>query len=272
MAKDPNRRFSSAGALASAAAAALNGKSSHSVPQPVRSPNTTYGDRTLVGAPNPTGTSMLDYQTDYAVPSPSKSRRLPYVLGTVVAVVAIAAVAIAVNADSLRGNQGSTTAAQSSQTLPAPSPEARPSPETSATTPASTVNWPGTNTIGLAPTPEFPQSLLQWTSQDSWTLTARAFPSEWSAAPGPNQSRFPSTMNGCNNQRFLVRWRALNPNVAVIATDMDAANRPGDEVTGSSGWMDLDGCRKPAFQVDSRTNPNTLSDISIAVRQFLPAP
>lgn len=249
MAKDPNARFKSASELASAAQNALNS------PPPQWNRQTTippggaaaHAGRTLIGAPNPTATSLVDHHdvATYAPIQPPRRRWLPYAATGGGVLLVVAAVGIGYLATTLNNDSAATASTPFTEGLAPPTSEQSTS-DTSGTTPlveSTESDWPGTNSIGLAPSPEFPQSLPQWISKNYWSLTARAFPSDWSPAPGPAQSKFPSTMNGCNNQRFLVRWRTLNPNATVIATDMDAAGRPGKQVSGSSGWMDLDGCR-----------------------------
>lgn len=278
MAKDPNARFKSASELASAAQNALNSTPPQWNTQTPIAPGVAapHTGQTLIGAPNPTATSLIDHHdvATYAPIQPTRRRWLPYAATGGGALLVVAAVGIGYLATTLNNDSATTASPPFTEDLAPPTSEQSTS-DASGTTPlgdSTESDWPGTNSIGLAPSPEFPQSLPQWISENSWTLTTRAFPSDWSPAPGPYHSKFPSTMNGCNNQRFLVRWRTLNPNATVIATDMDAAGRTGKQVSGSSGWMDLDGCRTPAFQFESSTDPSTLSDVTIAVQQLAPSP
>lgn len=133
--------------------------------------------------------------------------------------------------------------------------------------------WPGPNSVGLAPSPEFPTSLPRWTSTRSWTVLPRYFTdSPWAKAPGPDYAAFPATMNGCDSSRFLVRWRAVNDNSQLVATYVDAVGTPGMQVTGNAGWMDLDQCHTPAFQLLENADGSTLTDVTITVQQYMPAP
>lgn len=133
--------------------------------------------------------------------------------------------------------------------------------------------WPGPNSVGLAPSPEFPASLPQWTSTRSWTVLPRYFTDfPWAKAPGPDYVTFPATMNGCDSSRFLVRWRAVNNNSQLVATYLDAAGTPGMQVTGNAGWMDLDQCHTPAFQLLDNADGSNLTDVTITVQQYIPAP
>jgi hypothetical protein len=34
---------------------------------------------------------------------------------------------------------------------------------------------------------------------------------------GPSQTEFPATLNGCDDQRFLVSWRAVNKGALIAA-------------------------------------------------------
>ncbi|MFD6677315.1 hypothetical protein ACFWDA_23500 [Rhodococcus zopfii] len=133
--------------------------------------------------------------------------------------------------------------------------------------------WPGPNFVGLTPSPEFPTSLPQWTMTRSWTVLPRYFDdSPWTEAPGPDYGAFPATMNGCDSSRFLVRWRAVNDTSRLVATYVDAVGTPGMQVTGNAGWMDLDQCHTPAFRLLGATDGSTLTDVTIAVQQYMPAP
>lgn len=242
MAKDPNARFRSASELASAAEHALNSAPPQWNTQTHFTPGAAavHPDQTLVGGPNPTTTSLMNHQdiATHTPIQPTQQRWLPYAATGGVTLFVVAAVGIGYVATTLNNDSATVASTPPTDGL-APLTSER-SSDTSGSTPlgeSTESDWPGTNYIGLAPSPEFPQSLPQWISENSWTLTTRAFPSDWSPTPGPAQSQFPSTMNGCNNQRFLVRWRTLNPNATVIATGMDAAGRPGKQVSGSSGWI-----------------------------------
>lgn len=133
--------------------------------------------------------------------------------------------------------------------------------------------WPGPNTVGGPPSPDFPDDLPRWTLLRSWTVLPRIFEdSPWATAPGPDYSAFPSAQNGCSTGRTLVRWRAVNPTADVVATDLDALGRPGSEVRGNSGWMDLDLCHSPGFRLMGTDDGSTLTDVTVVVQQYLPAP
>lgn len=135
---------------------------------------------------------------------------------------------------------------------------------------AEGTQWPGPNRSGAAPSPDFPTTLPEWTLSRSWTGTARAFPGQWTAAPGPDNMPYTAPQNHCDSGRILVRWRALNPNATVIATDQ--APRDPSLVTANAGWMDLDACHVPAFQFAASTDASTLTDVTVAIQQWSPAP
>ncbi|WP_144376940.1 hypothetical protein [Rhodococcus pyridinivorans] len=140
--------------------------------------------------------------------------------------------------------------AEATTSLPATTEPPTSTPVTEETSPEDNRSeWPGPNSVGLAPSPEFPASLPQWTSTRSWTVLPRYFTDfPWAKAPGPDYAAFPATMNGCDSSRFLARWRAVNNNSQLVATYLDAVGTPGMQVTGNAGWMDLDQCHTPAFR------------------------
>ncbi|MEE2034792.1 hypothetical protein [Rhodococcus chondri] len=151
--------------------------------------------------------------------------------------------------------------------IPQPPEEALPAAEESASA------WPGPNTVGAAPSPDFPTSLPQWTLLRSWTVLPRIFEdSPWVEAPGPDYSTFPAAQNACGTGRTLVRWRAVNPSSEVVATDLNAINTPGTQVSANAGWMDLDLCHLPAFRLIDSADGSTLTDVTISIQQYLPAP
>src|SRR5690349_6484568 len=65
-----------------------------------------------------------------------------------------------------------------------------------------------TNTIHTGPGPAFPATLPGWQLADEWTDGARVF-ADWVSlcTGGTCPHPYPATMNGCANQRFLIRWR-----------------------------------------------------------------
>ncbi|NKS29259.1 hypothetical protein GS534_00775 [Rhodococcus hoagii] len=146
-------------------------------------------------------------------------------------------------------------------------------PEGLSSTSASTAQpseWPGPNSAGPAPSPEFPSSLPQWTPTRSWTGTVRAFERQWTRAPGPDNLPYTAPQNHCGERRVLVRWRALNPNVSLIATNSDP--REPSRITGNAGWMDLDACHVPAFQFSSSEDASNLGDVTVAIQEWQPSP
>lgn len=138
------------------------------------------------------------------------------------------------------------------------------------------------DTLKVGDPPPFPEPLTHWRLIASWSDLPRAFvqaDQQWTATVGPNATPFPATMNGCDDGRFLVRWRAVDDVVNVIAgagtTDgqMNVDGPVDKQVTGHSGWMDLDGCSAPVFRMGAAlTNGQNLEDVTVEVQQYQPAP
>jgi hypothetical protein len=148
--------------------------------------------------------------------------------------------------------------------------------------------WPSTipprqaGVIGVAPSPPFPTTLVEWRRQAAWNTMPRAFSGTgWTALSGPSWSRFPSTMNGCDDQRFLVRWRAVSHNAQVAARWVnsgealptpDVTGTAGKQVIANAGWMDVDGCQTPQVRLVRDSSGSTLTDVTVDVQQLVPAP
>ena len=112
-----------------------------------------------------------------------------------------------------------------------------------------------------------------WTLQEQWSTQPWAFTDQWITAAGPDYGEFPATMNGCDNQRFLVRWRVLTEGVDVRAAMVDTIGGVWKQTSGHAGWMDLDGCYAPGFQLAGPTDHgSTLVDVGVEVQQYWPAP
>lgn len=126
------------------------------------------------------------------------------------------------------------------------------------------------NAGGGSPLPEFPKTLEGFRLGSAWNVMPRAFEGQKTSAPGPDYGGFPATMNGCDDQRFLIRWRAVNDSAEIMAS------WSGDVASGlspsSAGWLALDGCETPQFELAGSADGSTLSDVSIDVQQWVPAP
>lgn len=120
------------------------------------------------------------------------------------------------------------------------------------------------NSDGVNDDVPFPSSLPGWTMTTNWQAGPRAFNNGWTPATGPDGGRFPSTMNGCDDQRFLVRWHVRGAQVR--AAWADAAGDRHDQVTGNNGWFDLDGCGNPEFQ--ALAADGGIADVSVDVQQY----
>jgi hypothetical protein len=164
-----------------------------------------------------------------------------------------------------------TVTAPAAASVPA---SAAPTPSATDTKAKTESSWsPDADQIGLAPSPYFPGHLMGWELHRKWTALDRAFTGgQWMPLSGSGYTPFPSTMNGCGAQRFLVRWRAVNPNARVAARWADAAGGGGKIVTGTAGWMNVNGCLSPEFRLLGSSDGSTLTDVTAAVQQLWPAP
>lgn len=121
---------------------------------------------------------------------------------------------------------------------------------------------------GTAP-PPFPESVEGYALSNEWRETVRAFEGEeWSTI-----FEYPATMNGCDMQRFYVRWRSVNPAAiveAALLTSTDEILLVGP-ARGGVGWMTSYGCGQPAFRmigtVDT-ANESNLTDVVVEVQQW----
>lgn len=144
-----------------------------------------------------------------------------------------------------------------------------PTISSSSETQAAANPWSGTTTqVSGGPAPEFPDILTNWKLTNSWDTQARAFSGQWTPVSGSDGQRFPSTMNGCDLQRFLVRWRSIS-GAQVDVGLADAAGGDGQSVTDTSGWMAFDGCEHP--QVRFHGDTNELTDAAISVQRYEPS-
>ncbi len=145
----------------------------------------------------------------------------------------------------------------------------------------STFTWPSSgNQAGThEPVPAFPPALPGWQLTAAWTQTTRAFTGQWRPLAGPGgEENYPATMNGCDQQRFLLRYRVLNESTTVIPgwTHSPPANNPAaPEQTltpAHSGWLALDGCQVPMFTFDA-TNASSanLVDVAVEVQRYTAA-
>lgn len=145
-------------------------------------------------------------------------------------------------------------------------------PESGTTSTAqSTSAWSaGPNKAGGTPVPVFPDSLPEWRLNNSWDATTRATVGDWTPAKGPDNGDFPTTVNGCDIQRFLVRWRANDDQARIEARWINAAGIPGQPVAGHAGRFDLDGCTTPQFRFITSDGVATRSSVSVSVQQYFP--
>ncbi|MGY1592265.1 hypothetical protein ACI79D_09850 [Geodermatophilus sp. SYSU D00708] len=115
-------------------------------------------------------------------------------------------------------------------------------------------------------------TLRGWAIRDAWSDTPRAFTEQVTAVSGSDYESFPATMSGCDQQRFLVRWRVVSTGVDVHAYSLDVLGDVTVEATGRSGWMDLDGCSTPGFEFAASDSGSNLTDVAVEVQQWWATP
>lgn len=118
--------------------------------------------------------------------------------------------------------------------------------------------------------PEFPTSVPGMRMVEQLNMETRAFTGgDYSTIYG-----FGNTMNGCDRQRFLVRWRPLNANMRVEAVHGympdDATYPASPPTTGVAGWMSMSACEQPGFRVLSSGDGSTLTDVIVEVQIWRP--
>jgi serine/threonine protein kinase len=115
--------------------------------------------------------------------------------------------------------------------------------------------------------PPFPEEVPGYSLDDEDRQTVRVFSGEkqWRTLDD-----FPATMNGCDQQRFYVRWRSLDPTADVEATWLtyDGSDVLSKAVRGSAGWQSSDGCSQPAFRLHSGRSESTLTDVVVDVQRW----
>jgi len=86
--------------------------------------------------------------------------------------------------------------------------------------------------------------------------------------PGGRPEQFPSTTNGCDNQRFLLRWRSVSSDADVAARWNQSDVKSGSPTAGEGGGFDLDGCARPEVRLEN-TKPggSTLTDVAVRVQR-----
>ncbi|GLZ40776.1 serine/threonine protein kinase [Actinokineospora sp. NBRC 105648] len=135
-------------------------------------------------------------------------------------------------------------------------------PPTTQDSPAFDAPW--SVKAGASP-PAFPTKVDGYTLVDTIKDTPRAFTgTEWTTV-----TDFPLTMNGCDRQRFYIRWRALNREAVVESTLLNAADEvAGDTAKGTAGWMSSDGCGQPAFRMPAAAGESTLTDVVVEAQRW----
>lgn len=123
--------------------------------------------------------------------------------------------------------------------------------------------------------PAFPAELTGWKAGDEWDGGLRAS-GDWVSLCSGDQCgdmSYPATMNGCANQRFLLRWRTndgapVHFGYGTVAADIGTLVEGQLPQPASIGWAELHGCGWPLWRT---TGSNSLSDVTVAVQVWYPA-
>ena len=165
------------------------------------------------------------------------------------------------------------TTSSTSSTTPPSSPTS-----TDATTPATATDTSGQGSWGDGDAvlravhsqdqerPAFPDEVHGYRLADQNRETVRIFDDkQWQII-----DQFPATTDGCDQQRFYVRWRSLDPAAQVDATwvSSDGSEIENKAVRGSAGWQSNDGCSKPAFRLHSSGGGSSLDDVVVDVQRW----
>jgi len=125
---------------------------------------------------------------------------------------------------------------------------------------------------GTGAGPQFPETLDGWRLVRKWNVLERAFDHTWTDGSGPEYTPFPATMNGCATSLFLVRWRAVDDSSTVVSGWTQSGQLPQRLAPAAAGWMVLDGCQTPRWRLDDAPNGGTLTDLTVDVQEWAPAP
>ncbi|MEU4426192.1 hypothetical protein AB0F81_36695 [Actinoplanes sp. NPDC024001] len=130
-----------------------------------------------------------------------------------------------------------------------------------------------TNTLHSGQGPDFPDTLAGWQLADQWADQTRVF-GEWTSlcAGDDCAHSYPATMNGCANQRFLLRWRSNGGEKLTFAHGTmagDIGTLAEEQLTEpvSIGWAELHGCGWPLWK---HSDPNGVTDVTVSVQQWTP--
>lgn len=70
-----------------------------------------------------------------------------------------------------------------------------------------------------------------------------------------------------------MRWRAVDEAATVLARWNTQDIEFGEPTSANAGWMDLDGCRAPEFELSGETpGGGTLTDVTVSLQRWTPAP
>lgn len=141
-----------------------------------------------------------------------------------------------------------------------------------------TLLWNGANkcnSIHAEQGPDFPTVLQGWRLRREWEAHLRVFCGEWrSLSPDDPDDPYPATMNGCANQRFLIRWRSIGGapvrfGCGTVAGNIGTIVENELSAPAVCGWAELHGCGWPLWQFVEQKNGGNLGDIAVAVQSWI---
>jgi len=113
--------------------------------------------------------------------------------------------------------------------------------------------------------PPFPAAVPDFALADTQRTTVRAF-------IGQDYStiyRFPDSTNKCAQQRFFIRWRALDPTAIVEVTSGNSRHlkRRTEPVRGNTGWQSSDGCYEPGLR-ETSSGSGSFTDVTVEYQRW----
>lgn len=188
------------------------------------------------------------------------------------ALVLISTLGVSACSSSTSDTPNTTSATASSTSTATETTTAETTTTAASTTAENSDEWGAVGGMGEG-SQAFPKSRDGYTLDTEWDSQSRAFEDTVTLIGDETDAEeFTPTMNGCNLTDYLVRWRTVDEDRTVTAYAVDSVGDTHGEVTGSDGWLHLDGCHVPGFEFDSADDDiSNLADITVTVQTWRPS-